>query len=114
MFGVPGDFNLRFLVSGYATTRSCVLSELTNRTTLKTFRQSSGSETGMLYVLSGPLESQHISLRPSNELNAAYAADGYARVNEHSIGALITTYAPVHSTSKRFILNSLLDSESES
>jgi pyruvate decarboxylase len=28
----------------------------------------------------------------SNELNAAYSADGYARVNEHSIGAVTTTY----------------------
>ncbi|KAA1469815.1 pyruvate decarboxylase [Dentipellis sp. KUC8613] len=27
-----------------------------------------------------------------NELNAAYAADGYARVNQKSIGALITTF----------------------
>ncbi|EIN12769.1 pyruvate decarboxylase [Punctularia strigosozonata HHB-11173 SS5] len=27
-----------------------------------------------------------------NELNAAYAADGYARVKEHSIGALLTTF----------------------
>jgi pyruvate decarboxylase len=27
-----------------------------------------------------------------NELNAAYAADGYARVNEHSIGAVTTTF----------------------
>lgn len=30
--------------------------------------------------------------RNSNELNAAYAADGYARVKEGSIGALLTTY----------------------
>ncbi len=29
----------------------------------------------------------------SNELNAAYAADGYARVKEHSIGVVLTTYA---------------------
>jgi len=28
----------------------------------------------------------------SNELNAAYAADGYARVKENSIGAITTTY----------------------
>ncbi|KAG1743333.1 thiamine diphosphate-binding protein [Suillus paluster] len=27
-----------------------------------------------------------------NELNAAYAADGYARVKEHSIGVLVTTF----------------------
>ncbi|KAJ7288386.1 thiamine diphosphate-binding protein [Mycena rebaudengoi] len=27
-----------------------------------------------------------------NELNAAYAADGYARVKEHSIGAVLTTF----------------------
>ncbi|KZP33569.1 pyruvate decarboxylase [Athelia psychrophila] len=27
-----------------------------------------------------------------NELNAAYAADGYARVNEHSIGVITTTF----------------------
>ncbi|CAK5270255.1 unnamed protein product [Mycena citricolor] len=27
-----------------------------------------------------------------NELNAAYAADGYARVKEHSVGALLTTF----------------------
>jgi pyruvate decarboxylase len=29
----------------------------------------------------------------SNELNAAYAADGYARVKEHSIGVVLTTFA---------------------
>lgn len=28
----------------------------------------------------------------SNELNAAYAADGYARVKENSIGVITTTY----------------------
>lgn len=28
----------------------------------------------------------------SNELNSAYAADGYARVKEHSIGVVLTTY----------------------
>ena len=28
----------------------------------------------------------------SNELNAAYAADGYARVKEGSIGVVTTTY----------------------
>ena len=27
----------------------------------------------------------------SNELNAAYAADGYARVKPHSIGVVVTT-----------------------
>jgi TPP-dependent 2-oxoacid decarboxylase len=27
----------------------------------------------------------------SNELNAAYAADGYSRIKEHSIGAVVTT-----------------------
>jgi pyruvate decarboxylase len=32
-----------------------------------------------------------ISIR-SNELNAAYAADGYARVKE-GLGVLVTTYA---------------------
>jgi len=31
----------------------------------------------------------------SNELNAAYAADGYARVKEHSIGVVTTTCACV-------------------
>lgn len=29
----------------------------------------------------------------SNELNAAYAADGYARVKHNSIGVVLTTYA---------------------
>jgi TPP-dependent 2-oxoacid decarboxylase len=43
--------------------------------------------------ISGRLISQ-INFRPSNELNAAYAADGYARVNEHSVGAVTTTYDP--------------------
>lgn len=34
----------------------------------------------------------HIFLRHySNELNAAYAADGYSRVKEHSIGVVVTT-----------------------
>ena len=28
----------------------------------------------------------------SNELNAAYAADGYARVKHGSVGAILTTY----------------------
>lgn len=28
----------------------------------------------------------------SNELNAAYAADGYARVKQCSLGVLVTTY----------------------
>ena len=28
----------------------------------------------------------------SNELNAAYAADGYARVKERSLGVIITTF----------------------
>lgn len=29
----------------------------------------------------------------SNELNASYAADGYARVKEHSLGVVLTTFA---------------------
>ena len=29
----------------------------------------------------------------SNELNASYAADGYARVKTKSIGVVLTTYA---------------------
>jgi TPP-dependent 2-oxoacid decarboxylase len=28
----------------------------------------------------------------SNELNAAYAADGYARVKEHGLGVVLTTF----------------------
>ena len=28
----------------------------------------------------------------SNELNAAYAADGYARIKQNSIGAVTTTF----------------------
>ena len=28
----------------------------------------------------------------SNELNAAYAADGYARINEHGVGVVTTTF----------------------
>lgn len=32
----------------------------------------------------------------SNELNAAYAADGYARVNEHGVGVVTTTYVSYH------------------
>lgn len=34
-----------------------------------------------------------ICLSPfSNELNAAYAADGYARVKQNSLGVVLTTY----------------------
>jgi pyruvate decarboxylase len=55
MFGVPGDFNLRFLD----------------------------------YVEDFPTINW---VGNCNELNAAYAADGYARVNEHGIGALTTTF----------------------
>lgn len=55
MFGVPGDFNLRFLD----------------------------------YVEDFPTIEW---VGNCNELNAAYAADGYARVNEHSIAVLTTTY----------------------
>ncbi len=29
----------------------------------------------------------------SNELNASYAADGYARVNDGKLGVVLTTYA---------------------
>ena len=36
------------------------------------------------------LASSHQPL--SNELNAAYAADGYARVKERSLGVIITTF----------------------
>ena len=32
-----------------------------------------------------------VLLSLSNELNAAYAADGYARVNEGKLGVLTTT-----------------------
>ncbi|KIM89288.1 hypothetical protein PILCRDRAFT_219466 [Piloderma croceum F 1598] len=55
MFGVPGDFNLRFLD----------------------------------YVEDFPTIEW---VGNCNELNAAYAADGYARVNEHSVGVVTTTF----------------------
>jgi hypothetical protein len=84
------------------------------RTMLKTSPPSSGSETGILHVPSAILVSQIESLHHSNELNAAYAADGYARVNEHSIGVLTTTYGFYPFPTQIYILNRMLGSGSES
>ncbi|KAJ7254390.1 thiamine diphosphate-binding protein [Mycena haematopus] len=60
MFGLPGDFNLGFLVN------NCHFISFSNLWLMHT--------------------------RICNELNAAYAADGYARVKEHSIGVVLTTF----------------------
>jgi TPP-dependent 2-oxoacid decarboxylase len=46
--------------------------------------------TGNLSFATSNFSAQLIA---SNELNASYAADGYARVKEHSLGVVLTTFA---------------------
>lgn len=50
-----------------------------------------GPETGTSSLCSFPT-ALILSINYSNELNAAYAADGYARVKEGSIGVVVTTF----------------------
>ena len=61
---------------------------------MKTTRALSGSEIGENICCNARTSSDH---GYSNELNASYAADGYARVKWQSIGVLLTTY--VHTIS---------------
>lgn len=92
MFGVPGDFNLGFLVSDImmqVRMSSCIYYDF--RTLSKTTLRLNGLEIGALLA---PFRVDILTFH-SNELNAAYAADGYARVKEHSIGAVTTTCACV-------------------
>ena len=89
MFGVPGDFNLGFLV-GCISNNTIYLITWVYRTWSKIILVSIGLEIGILF---GTIF-LHYCLNldcTSNELNAAYAADGYARVKEGSLGAVTTT-----------------------
>lgn len=94
MFGVPGDFNLAFLVSVtsliFHTMKLIIISGLC--------RRLFGHQVDWKLVCRSRFLCRfepHIELHNSNELNAAYAADGYARVNEHGIGVITTTYVPL-------------------
>lgn len=69
---------------------------------MKITHKSNGSETGktssyisFYSVLTGDSK--------SNELNASYAADGYARIKEGTLGVLTTTYANIFVFSIEFI-----------
>ena len=52
----------------------------------------SGLVTGTHFYAFWPASCPHNPRTRSNELNASYAADGYARVKEGSIGVLLTTF----------------------
>lgn len=67
------------------------------RILLKITPRSTGSGTGMSCRRVCVFLIQPHCFR-SNELNASYAADGYARVNEGKIGVLTTTYVPQSNT----------------
>nr|AJP77091.1 indole-3-pyruvic acid (IPA) decarboxylase [Tricholoma vaccinum] len=81
MFGVPGDFNLGFLVRVFFVYQDLVEEHPTI------------DWVGNWYCLGLSLYLLYAADRTdrSNELNAAYAADGYARVKE-SIGVVLTTF----------------------
>jgi len=85
--------NIGFLVRAL----SCLIalgSRYLIRTLSKTTPGSIGRETGERNN-SAPNPNHHHTFRLilllSNELNAAYAADGFARVKEGSVGAVVTT-----------------------
>lgn len=90
MFGVPGDFNLGFLVGCISNNTIYLIMIWKYRTWSKIILISTGLETGIsfgIFVLYYRLNLDCTS----NELNAAYAADGYARIKEGSLGAVTTT-----------------------
>jgi hypothetical protein len=88
MFGVPGDFNLGFLVG---IRPLCILLFL-HLNTSGSRRRSPDYQLGGKLVRSSSYDLASVLTQwSSNELNAAYAADGYARVKEHSIGVVLTT-----------------------
>lgn len=69
--------------------RSCPHNPQVSWITSKTIPSLNGPETGMLLIPFGDDLTLSVS---SNELNASYAADGYARVKEGSLGVLVTTF----------------------
>lgn len=73
-FGVPGDFNLEFL-DNFESTASQEM-ELS----AENLRKLEGKPEKMEFV------------NCCNELNASYAADGYARISPAKIGCMITTF----------------------
>ena len=89
MFGVPGDFNLGFLVGCISNNAIYLIMIGEYRTWSKIILISTGLETGILFDIF--VLYYRLNLDTSNELNAAYAADGYARVKEGSLGAVTTT-----------------------
>ncbi|KAG6856422.1 hypothetical protein H0H87_004641 [Tephrocybe sp. NHM501043] len=89
IFGVPGDFNLGFLVNLFRLLHVLVWrTETSYRTSSRIIQTLSGSATGTSHAI---VPVDKILSYCSNELNAAYAADGYARVKDHSIGVVLTT-----------------------
>jgi len=83
IFGVPGDYSnrTRFMMDPLNCANP-VTQTLLSSTTSTRSRASIG-----LATVSSP---SHVSLITGNELNASYAADGYARVK--GLSALITTF----------------------
>ena len=63
-----------------------------DRTTLRRTPRFSGLVTGTHFYAFWLASCPHKPRTRSNELNASYAADGYARVKEGSIGVLLTTF----------------------
>ncbi|KAG6830708.1 hypothetical protein H0H92_015184 [Tricholoma furcatifolium] len=88
IFGVPGDFNLGFLVSlGYHSRLYGALKH--DQDLIEDHPKIDW--VGNWYVIPSYLRDAKLSY-PSNELNASYAADGYARVKNKSIGVVLTTF----------------------
>ena len=93
MFGVPGDFNLGFLVrvlESVAYFDHSFFARILLRTTLPSIGWATGD-----YSLNPSADCQETNRSShSNELNAAYAADGYARVKSEALGVVLTTFVP--------------------
>lgn len=82
--GIPCELNCLYIITS-------LFAHLLKRIMLKTLKLLTGLATGKQ---SRRTFSQHplMACWISNELNAAYAADGYARINEHSVGVVTTTF----------------------
>ena len=66
--------------------------DMTNRTMLRPTRSSNGLAIGTSCPALSYLQPSLNAFVFSNELNASYAADGFARIKQGSIGVLLTTF----------------------
>ncbi len=106
MFGLPGDFNLGFFGMFMGGEAPWAVLMATASLGFGGFGRRSSSDRVDRQLVSYFLfvcDILSLSIHQSNELNASYAAHGYARIGEGTLGVIITTYV-IHSLYTRITI----------